>query len=100
MKVGGEPVAGDRIGRVEASGRNRVAQINPEKVIASEFRFIHILHPFLIIRNPFPVFCRDGRTVFYSLTVRYVIIVDAGAVIEDCVEIDSLQGGDILIRSC
>ena len=103
VEVGRKPVAGDRVGRVEASGRNRVTQIDPEKVIASEFHVIHILHQVSIIsviRNPVPVFCRDGRTVFYSLSVRYVMIVDAGAVIEDCVEVDSLQQRDILICSC
>ena len=101
MEIGRESVAGDRIGRVEASSGNCVAQIDPEKVFTSELHVFHIIiHAVNIIRYPVPVFCRDSRAVFYSIFISYVVIVDASVVIEDRVEIDSVQLRDILIRIC
>ena len=101
MEVGREPVAGDRIGRVEASGGNRVAQIDPEKVFISEFHVIHIIiYAVNIIRYSVPVFRRDGRAVFYNVFVSCAVIVDTSVVIEDRIEINSIQLRDILIRIC
>ena len=75
-----QPVARGRIGPVEAPRRNRVRQIDPQKIALPEF---------CIFFNSVPI--GNGRAVFNRLVLRDMIIVNPGTPVQDCLEIQRIQ---------
>ena len=75
-----QPVARGRIGPVETPRRNRVRQIDPQKIALPEF---------CIFFNFVPI--GNGRAVFNRLVLRDMIIVNPGTPVQDCLEIQRIQ---------
>ena len=91
VEIAGKAVAGDGVGAVQGSARDRIRQIDPQKIALPEFCFIPYSDPFL---------SRYAGTVLYHLVFSNWIIVDFRVVIEHCGEVDGFQLWDILPISC
>ena len=80
-------VSGDCVCLIQAAGRNRVCQINPEKVIFPEYSvFLYLL----------PV-CSLSAGVRFLVGCRPVI-VDRGIVVQKLLEIQLFKCGHIALR--
>ena len=95
VEVGRQSVSGRRVGLIQGSGRNRIRQIDPEKVVLPEFSGISI---FSVVRYSGPLLSGNNGAVLDGLAVSRGMAIDTGAVIEHCVKIEGIQLRDIGVR--
>ena len=87
VDVAGQAVSGDVVGRVEAAGRDRVGQVDPEQVIGRQFSVFLYLFPVI-----------EQGAVFNDSVLFHGMVIDSCILIQDGIEIQGVKRRDVGVR--
>ena len=91
VKVGREPVAGDRIGLVETAGRNRVRKIDPEQIMLPEHGVVIHAPPVSDMAAVADSITGSGFAVF-AFAFSNMVVIDASIGIQKVGKLQRIQG--------